>query len=118
MGFSHATTYTFAIERTKDSYVTEMTGNFKNVGYTTIRNERKLETNDGHSIWHYNQFDADGYHGQHNQKLTIEGPDGSFEKDMWPEGTNYLDKFIIGLPHLNYYEGSATIDNLRLYTRD
>ena len=102
----------------KDSYVTEMTGNFKNIGYTTIRNERKFETNDGHSIWHYNQSDADGYHGQHNQKLTIEGPDGSFEKDMWPEGTSYLDNFIIGLPHLNYYEGSATIDNLRLYTRD
>ena len=37
---------------------------------------------------------------------------------MWPEGTNYLDNFIIGLPHLNYYEGSATIDNLRFYTRD
>ena len=32
---------------------------------------------------------------------------------MWPEGTNYLDKFIIGLPHLNYYEGSGTIHGVR-----
>ena len=118
MGFSHATTYTFAIERTKDSYVTEMTGTSRTLGTPPFAMSGKFETNDGHSIWHYNQSDADGYHGQHNQKLTIEGPDGSFEKDMGPEGTNYRDNFIIGLPHLNYYEGSATIDNLRLYTRD
>lgn len=36
---------------------------------------------------------------------------------MWPEGSAYLDNFIIGNPHINYYEGSAQIDNLRLYVR-
>lgn len=36
---------------------------------------------------------------------------------MWPEGSAYPDNFIIGNPHINYYEGSAQIDNLRLYVR-
>lgn len=110
-------TYTIAIERTKDSYVTELTGNFRYIGKTTIRNERPFVDADGkHSIWHYNQT-ADAYDGSLNQKLTFEGPFGSFSKDMWPKGSAYPDNFIIGNPHLNYYEGSATIDNLKLYTR-
>ena len=110
-------TYTIAIERTKDSYVTELTGNFRYIGHTTIRNERPFVDEDGqHSIWHYNQT-ADEYDGSLNQTLTFEGPFGSFSKDMWPEGSAYPDNFVIGIPHLNYYEGSATIDNLKLYTK-
>ncbi|WP_075727858.1 hypothetical protein [Corynebacterium aquilae] len=109
-------TYTFAIERHKDSYVTEMTGNFRHVGHKTLRYERKFEEADGHSIWHYNQK-ADQYKGEHNQTLEFEGPFGKWSKEMWPAGSEYPDNFVIGVPHLNYYEGSATIDNLRLYTR-
>lgn len=110
-------TYTIAIERTENSYVTELTGNFRYVGYTTIRNERPFVDEDGqHSIWHYNQT-ADEYDGSLNQTLTFEGPFGSFSKDMWPAGSAYPDNFVIGIPHLNYYEGSATIDNLKLYTK-
>lgn len=109
-------TYTFAIERTDHSYVQEMTGNFKNIGYKTLRYERPFISDDGHSIWHYNQTPEE-YDGHLNQKLTFEGPFGSFEKDMWPEGSAYPDNFAIGIPHLNYYSGTATIDNLRLYTK-
>lgn len=110
-------TYTFAIERTKEGYVTEMSGNFKYIGETTIRNERPFKSEDGHSIWHYNQT-ADEYDGSSNQTLTFSGPHGSFDKEMWPEGSAYPDHFIIGTPHLNYYEGTATIDNLRLYVKE
>lgn len=110
-------TYTIAIERTKNSYVTELTGNFRYIGHTTIRNERPFIDKDGqHSIWHYNQT-ADAYDGSLNQTLTFDGPFGSFSKDMWPKGSAYPDNFVIGIPHLNYYEGSATIDNLKLYTK-
>lgn len=110
-------TYTFAIERKENSYVTEMTGNFRYIGQATIRNEREFTTDDGRSIWHYNQT-AEEYDGEFNQTLDFEGPYGEFSKEMWPAGTEYPDNFIIGIPHLNYYEGTATIDNVAVYTRD
>lgn len=109
--------YTFAIERTATSYVTEMTGNFRYIGHTTIRNEREFVTEDGRSIWHYNQ-DASEYDGSFDQTLTFEGPFGSFDKQMWPADSAYPDNFVIGIPHLNYYRGQATIDNLAIYTPD
>lgn len=110
-------TYTFAIERTADSYVTEMTGNFAYHGNVTIRSERTFHGEaDGKPINHYNQTPQE-YDGRYNHTLTFEGPHGRFTKEMWPGGSAYPDNFIIGIPHLNYYEGSATIDNLRLYTR-
>ena len=110
-------TYTFAIERNANGYVTEMKGNFKYIGETTIRNERPFKSDDGHTIWHYNQT-ADEYDGSSNQTLTFEGPHGSFEKEMWPEDSAYPDNFVIGIPHLNFYEGEAQIDNLKLYTKE
>ncbi|WP_312980252.1 hypothetical protein [Corynebacterium sp.] len=109
-------TYTFAIERTGDSYVTEMTGNFAKVGQRTLRYERPFISDDGYSVFHYNQT-AGEYDGSLNQELTVSGPHGEFTKDIWPEGSAYPDNFVIGVPHLNYYEGSASIDNLKLYTR-
>lgn len=108
--------YTFAIERTKDSYVTEMSGNFANVGNTTLRYEQPFISEDGTSVLHYNQT-AEEYDGSLNQELTFSGPHGEFTKEIWPEGSAYPDNFLIGVPHLNYYEGSAGIDNLKLYTR-
>lgn len=108
--------YTFAIERTKDSYITELSGNFRYSGQQTYRYERPFISEDGRAIWHYNQT-ADEYDGRFNQTLSFEGPFGSFEEEMWPEGSAYPDNFVIGIPHLNYYEGHATIDNLKLYTR-
>lgn len=111
-------TYTIAIERTKDSYVTEVTGNFKYLnGTKTIRSERKfIDDVDGKPINHFNQA-AEEYDGRFNHELTFTGPHGSFKKEMWPEGSAYPDNFVIGNPHNNYYEGTAQIDNLRLYTR-
>ena len=111
-------TYKFAIERTATGYVQEMSGNFKNVGQQTYRYERPFvsEVNGREtSIWHYNQTPEE-YDGRFNDTLTFEGPFGSFEKEMWPAGSAYPDNFVIGIPHLNYYEGSATVDNIRLYT--
>lgn len=110
-------TYTFAIERTGDSYVTEMTGNFARVGHTTLRYERPfIDEEENLSVLHYNQT-ADEYDGSLNQELEVTGPHGEFTKEIWPEGSEYPDNFIIGIPHLNYYEGSASLDNLRLYSR-
>ncbi|MGO1948108.1 MAG: hypothetical protein ACTH1D_00645 [Mycobacteriaceae bacterium] len=45
------------------------------------------------------------------------GPHGEFTKEILPEGSEYPDNVILGIPHPNYYEGSASLGNLRLYSR-
>ncbi|WP_407319960.1 hypothetical protein UQW22_05800 [Isoptericola halotolerans] len=106
-------TYEFAIERTSSGYTVEMAGDFAGVGPTKFRYHRNF-VQDGKPIWHYNQT-SDEYDGAFNSTLTFSGPFGSYSKEQWPEGSAYPDNFIIGDPHINYYEGSATIDDLRMY---
>jgi hypothetical protein len=106
--------YTFAIERTATGYTLEMTGNFRHVGHATIREHRDF-VQGGIPIWHYNNT-AKQYNGQFDQSMTDTGKYGSFTiPHVWPKGSHYPDYFVIGDPHLNYYEGSATISNVRLY---
>ncbi|WP_222851384.1 hypothetical protein [Phytoactinopolyspora mesophila] len=106
--------YTFAIERRDGAYVLEVTGNFRHVGHRTVRYEQPFD--DGENpIWHYNQR-ADEYDGRYNRDWTYTSPDATFvDEDVWPAGSAYPDYFLIGQPHMNYYEGSAHIDNVRLY---
>jgi len=33
----------------------------------------------------------------------------------WPAGSSYPDYFMIGIPHMNFYEGTASIKDVRLY---
>jgi hypothetical protein len=106
-------TYRFAIERTGHSYVLEVSGEFLH-GEDTLRFERDF-IQDGHPIWHYNQT-PDEYDGRFDRQHTIDGPYGSYDMgSIWPSDSAYPDYFIIGNPHTNYYEGSATMNNLRLY---
>jgi len=105
--------YTFAIERDATGYTTEMTGTFRHIGTTTLRYHRDF-VQDGHPVWHYNQT-PEGYGGAFNSTLTFSGPFGSYTKEQWPQGSAYPDYFVIGDPHLNFYEGSATIDDLKMY---
>lgn len=106
-------TYRFAIERTGTSYVLEVSGEFLH-GEDTLRFEREF-VQDGHPIWHYNQT-PDEYDGQFDRQHVIEGDYGEYDMgSVWPSDSAYPDYFIIGNPHANYYEGSASIDNLRMY---
>lgn len=105
--------YKFAIERNKTGYVMEMTGNFKYIGKKTLRYEREF-IQDGRPIWHYNNTPEE-YDGQFNSTLTFSGPHGSYSVEQWPEGSAYPDNFVIGIPHINYYEGSAVIDEIKLF---
>jgi hypothetical protein len=106
--------YTFAIERTSTGYTLQVTGDFRYIGQTTITETRKF-VQDGVPIWHYNNTPQQ-YNGDYNASLTDSGPYGSFTiPDIWPKGSSYPDYFVIGDPHLNYYEGSSTISNIRLY---
>lgn len=106
--------YTFAVERDKSGYTIEMSGPFRYVGETTLRFRHEF-VEDGRPIWHYNQRPEE-YDGRFNQQLTHTGPTGTHTtRDTWPEGSAYPDTFIIGDPHLNFYEGSAVVGDIRLY---
>jgi hypothetical protein len=106
--------YRFAIERDTTGYTIEMRGPFRYVGQATYRLHHDF-VEDERPIWHYNQTPVE-YDGRFDQALTHTGPRGSYVTDhTWPAGSAYPDSFIIGDPHLNFYEGSAVIDNIRLY---
>lgn len=105
--------YGFAIERDATGYTLEMSGPFRHLGQATLRYHRDF-VQDGRPIWHYNQTAAE-YDGAFNSTLTFTGPFGSYAKEQWPDGSAYPDFFVIGDPHLNFYEGSATVDDLRMY---
>ncbi|PRX97058.1 hypothetical protein [Allonocardiopsis opalescens] len=106
--------YRFAIERRAGSYVLEVTGTFRHVGERTLRYERAFDE-DGLPIYHYNQ-NAEEYDGAHDATWTYPSPNGTYTHEgVWPAGSAYPDNFLIGQPHMNFYEGDARIDDIRLY---
>ncbi len=104
--------YRFAIERSTWAYTLEMSGRFKS-GKNVFRYARSFGE-DGVPIWHYNQSAAE-YDGRFDEAWRYEGPHGRFESRSWPKGSAYPDSFILGDPHLNFYEGSASVSTIRLY---
>lgn len=107
-------TYRFAIERDATGYTMEIRGHFRFVGHQTYRYRRDF-VQDGRAIWHYNQT-PDEYDGSFDATWTLRGPFGRHViEHVWPAESAYPDYFIIGDPHTNYYEGTASIDDLRLY---
>jgi hypothetical protein len=109
--------YRFAIERDETGYTLEIKGNFRFVGEQTYRYHRAF-LQDRHPIWHYNQT-SEEYDGSYDNSWTYEGPFGKVKMaHTWPKDSAYPDFFIIGDPHTNYYEGSAAITNIKLYSRD
>ncbi|WP_141575727.1 hypothetical protein [Actinomadura sp. WMMA1423] len=106
--------YTFAVERRGGAYTMEMSGVFAHAGRATFRYTRSF-VQDGEPIWHYNQKPGE-YDGRFNADWTWTGPGGTLvDRDTWPAGSAYPDRFMIGDPHMNFYEGSARVDDIRLY---
>ncbi len=107
-------TYTFAIERDETGYTIEMSGPFRFTQGKTIRFHHDF-VEDGRPIWHYNQKPEE-YDGRFNQSLEHSGYAGTYiTENTWPQGSAYPDSFIIGDPHMNFYEGSAVIDDVKLF---
>jgi hypothetical protein len=105
--------YRFAIERQETGYTIEMSGPFRHSGQKTLRYEHDF-VEDGRPIWHYNRT-AQEYDGRFDTALRHTGPNGSvMTPHTWPAGSAYPDSFIIGDPHLNYYEGTAVVDDITL----
>jgi hypothetical protein len=106
--------YRFAIERRGGAYTMEMSGVFAHVGQATYRYTRAF-VQDGEPIWHYNQKPSE-YDGRFNADWTWNGAGGTYtDRDTWPAGSAYPDTFMIGDPHMNFYEGSAQVDDVRMY---
>jgi hypothetical protein len=106
--------YKFAIERVNGGYTMEISGNFHHVGQATLRYHRAF-VQDGLPIWHYNQR-AEEYDGRFNLTWSYSGAGGTYtHANTWPAGSAYPDYLLIGDPHLNYYEGQAHIDDVKLY---
>ncbi|WP_067468277.1 hypothetical protein [Actinomadura macra] len=106
--------YRFAVERRNGAYTMEMSGDFAHVGEATFRYTRSF-VQDGEPIWHYNQKPTE-YDGRFNADWTWQGPGGTLvDHDTWPAGSAYPDHFMIGDPHMNFYEGKAQVDDVRLY---
>jgi hypothetical protein len=105
--------YTFAIERDATGYTIEMEGPFRHSGHETLRYHHDF-VEDGRPIWHYNQT-AEEYDGRFDTRLVHTGPTGSTTTPhTWPAASAYPDSFAIGDPHLNFYEGTAVIDDITL----
>ena len=100
--------YTFAIERDDDAYTLSVSGRFHHGGRTTYRGSRRFR--DAPVTWHYNQTPA-GYAGEHDEVRTL----GGRAVHTWPAGSAYPDHFFVGDPHINFYEGTADFDDVKLY---
>ena len=101
--------YVFAVERDADGFTLEASGPFVHGGMTTYRVRHGVR--DDPPIWHYNRTPAEYGPAHFDQVRRV----GDTEVHTWPEGSSYPDYFFFGDPHINFYEGSAEFDDLRLY---
>ncbi|AUX39007.1 hypothetical protein SOCE26_003890 [Sorangium cellulosum] len=100
--------YVFTVERDGRGYAMSAAGTFHHGGRTTYAARRGFR--EPPVTWHYNQRPDEYEAPRHNETVTF---GETFE--TWPEGSAYPDHFFFGDPHINYYEGTAEFDDLKLY---
>ena len=100
-------TYTFTIERTPEFISMSVSGKFY-YGGDTIYTVTK-EITEFPVVWHYNRDEP--YDGSKNELKEYYRQ----AYDTWPENSYYPDFFFCGDPHINFYEGSAEYDDIRLW---
>lgn len=108
--------YTFAVIRTPESYTMEVTGNFYYGGQTTYSYTKPHVDEDapsGLSGWtyHFNQTleELNGLVPPNWSKEYL----GETRED-WAEDATYPDYFYVGIPHINFYSGTAEFTNITL----
>jgi len=100
--------YVFSIERDHAAYTMSVKGRFARGGERTYTATRYFR--DKPATWHYNQTD-DEYNGAHDEIVDFDGR----PSHTWPAGSAYPDHFILGDPHINFYQGTAEFDDLSLF---
>ena len=103
--------YVFAVERDAEGFTLEATGPFVHGGTTTYR--ARHAARDARDP-HYNRTPAEYGPAHYDQARRM----GERETHTWPEGSAYPDYFFFGDPHINFYEGSAEFDEVKLYVPD
>lgn len=101
--------YVFTIERDRNHYTMSVSGRFHHGGVTTYRASRPFRKPP--VTWHYNQTPREYQPAVFNQTRTYQGT----TYDTWPAGSEFPDFFFFGDPHINYYEGTADFDDVKLY---
>ena len=100
--------YTVTFTRTALYYQYSITGNFKKVGQSTYTDRIDYRKN---CVYHYNQTP---------EELVSDCIDNSsqyiFNKEFttWPKESAYPEYFMLGEPHINYYEGNVLVDDITL----
>ncbi len=100
--------YDVEFTRTNLFYQFSISGNFRYGGKTTYSSKIDFRK---YCVFHYNQSaEEQEKNCVDNRALTFAGK--SFPS--WPINSAYADYFMLGEPHINYYEGSVLIDNISL----
>ena len=84
-------------------------GRFFHGGKTTYRARRSFQGPP--ATWHYNQTPEEYAAPRLDEVRTYSGNTGP----VWPVGSAYPDHFFFGDPHINFYEGTAEFDDVKLY---
>ena len=100
--------YAVSFTRTPLFYEFSIRGKFKNGGLKTYKNRIDIRKK---CIYHYNQT-ADELDPSciDNRVQSFMGKDFA----SWPVNSAYPEYFMLGEPHINYYEGSVLVDDIKL----
>jgi len=100
--------YTVTFTRTPLFYEFSIHGRFKNAGVKTYKNKINIRKK---CIYHYNQTIEE------LSPSCVDNRSQAFmnkEFEAWPANSAYPEYFMLGEPHINYYEGSMLIDDISL----
>jgi hypothetical protein len=100
--------YALTIERNDRGFVVELAGEFRHGGQRAYRAEFPL---DSYCVWHYNR-PGERARGACADESPL--PESGSPVPQWPVAGGWHDWFLFGDPHVNYYEGTAYYDDLRL----
>jgi hypothetical protein len=107
--YLEAEPYVVSIERDGDRYTLSARGRFFHGGATTYVASRGFR--EAPPTWHYNVTAAE-YDAETHERVKSHRADAA---QSWPLGSSYPDHFLLGDPHINFYEGTADFDDLKLY---
>jgi len=100
--------YEVTFTRTSLYYEYAIAGKFKNAGQRTYRDRIDYHA---HCVYHYNQTPAElDQKCIDNRTQTLMGKHFT----AWPSGSAYPEYFMLGEPHINYYEGNVLVDDITL----
>jgi hypothetical protein len=100
--------YTVTFTRTALFYEFSIKGRFKNAGQKIYTDRIDIRKN---CVFHYNQT---------QDELDPSCVDNTVQRFLgntfitWPKDSAYPEYFMLGEPHINYYEGSVLVDDITL----